>query len=108
MGKGFFEVPTAINEPVKGYAPGSPERAEVLKQYEEFYNQQIDIPMYIGGEEVRTNNKRPLSPPHDHMHQVGEYSLASAEHVDHAISNALWKAEASGPRCAGNSVLPSF
>jgi len=89
MGKGFFEVPTAINEPVKGYAPGSPERAEVLKQYEEFYNQQIDIPMYIGGEEVRTNNKRPLSPPHDHTHQVGEYSLANAEHVDHAISNAL-------------------
>lgn len=89
MGKGFFEVPTAINEPVKGYAPGSPERAEVLKQYEEFYNQKIDIPMYIGAEEVRTNDKRPLSPPHDHGHQVGQYSLATAEHVDHAISNAL-------------------
>jgi 1-pyrroline-5-carboxylate dehydrogenase len=89
MGKGFFEVPTAINEPVKGYAPGSPERAEVLKQYEEFYNQQIDIPMYIGGEEVHTNNKRSLSPPHDHAHRVGQYSLATEEHVDRAISNAL-------------------
>ena len=89
MGKGFFEVPTAINEPVKGYAPGSPERAEVLKQYEEFYNQQIDIPMFIGGKEVRTANKRPLSPPHDHQHQVGEYSLATEELVDEAISNAL-------------------
>ena len=89
MGKGFFEVPAAINEPVLGYAPGSPERAEVLKQYEEFYNQQIDIPMYIGGKEVRTANQRPLSPPHDHQHQVGMYSLASEEHVDQAISNAL-------------------
>ena len=94
MGKGFFEVPTAINEPVKGYAPGSPERAEVLKQYEEFYNQQIDIPMFIGGKEVRTANKRPLSPPHDHQHQVGEYSLATEELVDEAISNAVQRKKA--------------
>ena len=54
MGKGFFQVPPAVNEPVKSYAPGSPEREAVLQQYKAYYNGSEDIPMWIGGREVRT------------------------------------------------------
>ena len=76
MGKGFFQVPTAINEPIKSYAPGTPERKIVLEQYKTYYNDKIDVPMYIGSEEVRTGNTRPMSPPHDHKHIVGNYHIA--------------------------------
>ncbi|RKR07840.1 delta-1-pyrroline-5-carboxylate dehydrogenase [Maribacter vaceletii] len=89
MGKGFFQVPTAINEPIKSYAPGSPERAEVLQQYSTYFNSTVDIPMYIGSKEVKTNNTKPLSPPHDHKHIVGQYHVAEKKHVDNAIANAL-------------------
>lgn len=89
MGKGFFQVPTAINEPVKSYAPGSPEREEVLKQYEAYYNGQVEVPLYIGSEEIKTGNTRPMSPPHEHKHIVGHYHLAEKKHVEQAISNCL-------------------
>ena len=89
MGKGFFHVPTAINEPVKSYAPGSPERALVLSQYKEYFNGNIDIPMYIGSEEVRTGNTRNMTPPHDHQHVVGHYHLGQESHVKNAIKAAL-------------------
>ncbi len=89
MGKGFFQVPTAINEPVKSYAPGSPEREEVLKQYEAYYNGQVEIPLYIGSEEIKTGNTRPISPPHEHKHIIGHCHLAEKEHVEKAISNCL-------------------
>lgn len=56
MGKGFFNVPVAVNEPVKGYAPGSPEREAVLAAYKEMYNSEVDVPMYINGEDVTTGN----------------------------------------------------
>jgi 1-pyrroline-5-carboxylate dehydrogenase len=89
MGKGFFQVPTAYNEPIKSYAPGSPEREEVLKQYSAYFNGNEDIPMYIGGKDVKTGNTKPISPPHDHKHQVGQYHTANKEDVSNAISNAL-------------------
>lgn len=89
MGKGFFHVPTAINEPVKSYAPGTPEREEVLKQYKAFYDSEVDIPLYIGSEEIRTGNTRPMSPPHDHRHTLGHYHLAEKQHVEQAIANCL-------------------
>ena len=89
MGKGFFHVPTAINEPVKSYAPGSPERALVLAQYKEYFNGNTDIPMYIGSEEVRTGNTRNMTPPHDHQHVVGHYHLGQESHVKNAIKAAL-------------------
>ncbi len=94
MGKGFFQVPTAINEPIKSYAPDTPERDAVLKQYKAYYNNQVDVPMFIGGEEVRTGNTKPMSPPHDHKHVVGSYHLADKEHVATAISNCLVSREA--------------
>lgn len=89
MGKGFFEVPNAINEPIKSYAPGSEERESVLKQYKAYYNGTVDIPMYIGANEVRTGKTKPMSPPHDHKHTVGTYHVATQENVSTAISNCL-------------------
>jgi 1-pyrroline-5-carboxylate dehydrogenase len=85
----FFNVPTPVNEAVKSYAPGSIEREEVLQEYSNMFNSTIDIPMYIGSKEVRTGNTKPLSPPHDHKHQVGSYHLAEKKHVQEAIENAL-------------------
>jgi 1-pyrroline-5-carboxylate dehydrogenase len=89
MGKGFFNVPIAVNEPVMSYAPGSPEREAVLKAYKEMFNSQVDVPMYINGKDVSTGNTRTMSPPHDHKHVVGTYHLAEKKHVDEAIATAL-------------------
>ena len=89
MGKGFFQVPTAINETVKSYAPGSPERAAVAKQYAAYFNGSVDVPMYIGKEEVRTGNTNNMTPPHDHQHVVGQYHLGEKTHVENAINAAL-------------------
>jgi len=89
MGKGFFNVPIAINEPVKSYAPGSPERDAVLKAYKEMFNSKIDIPLYINGKDVVTGNTRTMSPPHDHKHNVGTYHVAEQLHIEEAISTAL-------------------
>ncbi|MFV0565168.1 MAG: L-glutamate gamma-semialdehyde dehydrogenase [Flavobacteriaceae bacterium] len=89
MGKGFFNVPIAINEPVKSYAPGTPERDAVLKTYKEMYNSKVDVPLYINGKYVSTGNKKDMSPPHDHKHIVGSYHLADKSHVEAAISTAL-------------------
>lgn len=89
MGKGFFHVPKAVNEPVKSYAPGSPERAAVLEQYDQYFNSTVDIPIYIGSEEIRTGDTQTLSPPHDHQHSVGKYHLADKSLVEKAIANNL-------------------
>ncbi|WP_396172565.1 L-glutamate gamma-semialdehyde dehydrogenase [Flavobacterium sp.] len=89
MLKGFFQVPKAINEPVKAYAPNSPEKAAVLAAYKEMWNSKIDVPLYIGSEEIRTGKTNNMSAPHDHQHIVGTYHLAEKSHVEKAISNAL-------------------
>lgn len=89
MARGFFNVPKAVNEPVKGYAPNSPERAELLATYKAMYNSKIDVPMHINGEEVRTGNTKNITPPHNHKHVVGQYHTANKSHVDDAISTAL-------------------
>ncbi|WP_417290296.1 L-glutamate gamma-semialdehyde dehydrogenase [Corallibacter sp.] len=89
MGKGFFNVPIAVNEPVKSYAPGSPERDAVLNAYKEMFNSKVDVPLYINGKDVETGNTRTMSPPHDHQHIVGTYHLAEKSHVEEAIATAL-------------------
>ena len=89
MGKGFFQVPTAINEPVKSYAPGSPEREAVLAQYKAYFNGKTEVPLYIGSEEITSETTKPMSPPHDHQHQVGHYHTAEKKHVEQAIANSL-------------------
>ena len=94
MPKGVYQVPAPVNEPVLNYAPGSPEKLAVKKALEEARSKQIDIPMYIGGEEVRTNTKIPLSPPHDHKHILGHFNEGDASHVEQAINAALGVKEA--------------
>ncbi|MCR8668337.1 L-glutamate gamma-semialdehyde dehydrogenase [Aestuariibaculum sp. M13] len=89
MGKGFFNVPVAVNEPVKSYAPGTPERDAVLAEYKNMYNSTVDVPLYINGQNIETGNTRTMSPPHDHQHVVGTYHLAEKSHVDDAIATAL-------------------
>ena len=89
MGKGFFNVPTAINEPVKSYAPGTPERDAVLKTYNTMYHSTLEVPLYINGTYVKTGNTKPMAPPHDHKHVVGTYHLAEKKHVEDAIATAL-------------------
>jgi 1-pyrroline-5-carboxylate dehydrogenase len=89
MGKGFFHVPPAVNEPVLSYAPGTPEREEVLKTYKEMWNSKVEVPLYIGGEEIKTGNTKSIRPPHDHQHEVGVYHTAEKKHVDLAIQSCL-------------------
>ena len=89
MGKGFFQVPSAYNEPVKSYAPGTPEREEVLQQYRAYYNSQVEVPLYTGGEPVKTGDTKPMSPPLEHQHVVGHYHVAHKKHVETAIANGL-------------------
>jgi len=90
MSNALYKVPTAVNEPVKNYAPGSTEREELISKYKEMYNQDpIDVPMYIGGKEVRTNNKKTMSPPHDHKKVLGHFNYGDKTHVQQAIDSAL-------------------
>ena len=89
MLKGFFNVPKAVNEPVKSYAPNSIEKTTVLEAYKEMWKSKIDVPLYIGSEEICTGNTRNMSAPHDHQHIVGTYHLAEKSHVEKAIANAL-------------------
>jgi 1-pyrroline-5-carboxylate dehydrogenase len=94
MTREFFKVPTAINEPVKGYAPSSPEREELLATYKKMYASIIDIPMHINGKEIKTGKTKNITPPHDHQHIVGHFHTAEKNHVDEAIATALAAREA--------------
>lgn len=89
MSKGFFKVPKAVNEPVKSYAPGTPERKAVLDAYKKMFNEKVDVPLYIGSEEIRTGKTHDLTPPHNHKHVVGQYHTAEKKHVEKAIATAL-------------------
>jgi 1-pyrroline-5-carboxylate dehydrogenase len=89
MPNGFFNVPYPKNENVLSYAPGSKEREALKKALAEARSKQIDIPMYIGEDEVRTDVKHPLTPPHDHQHILGYFHEGDRTHVEQAIEAAL-------------------
>lgn len=89
MPKGIYNVPTPVNEPIKSYAPGSAERKELQAMLKELRSKQIDIPMYIGGEEVKSGNKARIAPPHDHKHTLGYFHKSDKKHVKQAIAAAL-------------------
>jgi 1-pyrroline-5-carboxylate dehydrogenase len=89
MLKGFFNVPAPINEPIKAYAAGSPERKELQAMLKHLRSIEVDVPMYIGGKEVRSNDKVMMSPPHDHKNVLGHFHKSHAEHVKQAIDAAL-------------------
>lgn len=84
-----FTAPKPVNEPVLNYLKGSQERKEVLATYKEMYNTPVSIPLYIGAEKIITKTRANMSPPHDHKHSLGTYSLAEKEHVNDAIAAAL-------------------
>ena len=89
MPKGIYKVPVAINEPVKSYAAGSPERTELQNVLKEAKENLVDIPMFIGGEEVRSGNTVAIHPPHDHATLLGHFHAGDAGHVEQAINAAL-------------------
>jgi 1-pyrroline-5-carboxylate dehydrogenase len=89
MSNGFYNVPIAVNEPVKTYAPGSPERKELITEYKRMNSTTIDIPMYIGDKQVFTKDKRNLTPPHEHEHIIGTSNYGSKKEVRDAIDAAM-------------------
>lgn len=94
MSKGNFIIPTPINEPVQEYRPGSSERETLKQVIQNFRAQETDVPMYIGGQEVRTNHKLRISPPHDHKHTLGYFHEGDSQHVEQAVEAALSAKEA--------------
>jgi 1-pyrroline-5-carboxylate dehydrogenase len=90
MSNALNKVPAAVNEPVRAYAPGTSEHTNLIDTYKKMYNQEpIDVPMYIGGKEVRTNNKMPMNPPHEHGKVLGHFNYGDASHVNDAIDAAM-------------------
>ena len=90
MSNAIFSVPKAVNEPVKAYAKGSIERSSLLDEYHRLYHSDpIDVPMYIGNQEVRTENKKRMAPPHEHSKTIGYFNYGDSSHVTAAIDAAL-------------------
>ena len=89
MSNGFYNVPIAVNEPVKAYVPGSSERTELLAEYKRMNNTTVDVPMYIGDKKVFTNDKRNLTPPHEHGHIIGTSNYGGEKEVRDAIDAAM-------------------
>lgn len=90
MPKGVYNIPYPINEPIYDYAPDTEERAQLKAAFKHLMSADpIDVPMYIGSEEVRTDRKMPMSPPFDHGHHLGHFNYGDASHVQAAIDAAL-------------------
>ncbi|RKY50501.1 MAG: 1-pyrroline-5-carboxylate dehydrogenase [Candidatus Neomarinimicrobiota bacterium] len=93
MSNGIFKVPTAVNEPILSYAPGSPERARLEKKLKELKKTTVEIPLIIGGKEVRTGNLGKCHIPHDHHHDLGVFHQAGEKEIGMAVKAAAeaWK-----------------
>jgi 1-pyrroline-5-carboxylate dehydrogenase len=85
---GIRRVPTPVNEPVRSYAPGSPERAELKARLRTMADERIEIPLFVGGEEVRTGDTATAVMPHDHRHVLADWHRGGAQHVERAIQAA--------------------
>ncbi len=94
MNLGYFNYPLPANEPVLNYAPGSAEKKRLKEVLAELKSTEVDVPMYIGGKEVRTNKKYALRAPHEHKHVLGYYHEGEEKHVHQAIDAALAAKEA--------------
>lgn len=89
MQYGSFYYPLPVNEPVLNYAKGSKEKLALKAALKEFKTTKIDVPMYIGADEVRTGKTVNIRPPHEHKHVLGQYHIGDASHVNQAIAAAL-------------------
>jgi 1-pyrroline-5-carboxylate dehydrogenase len=85
---GTRRVPIPVNEPVKSFAPGSPERAELKARIKQMTGERVEIPIIIGGQEIRTGETAQSVMPHNHRHVLADYHKASASHVQQAINAA--------------------
>ena len=94
MSTGFYQVPTPVNEPIYSYAPGSTEREALQTTLKALKSQQVEVPLYIGSEQIKTGVKKPLTCPHNHRHVLGHYYEGDAAHVQQAIDSALGAKEA--------------
>lgn len=105
MNNAVLQVPKPINEPIYDYAPGSPEKARIKSALTEMASNRIEIPLIIGGKEIKTNNIGKVVMPHDHGHVLAKYHKAGPEEVRLAIDTALaaqkiWQAFRWEERCA--------
>src|SRR5882724_1120397 len=89
MNFGYFNYPLPQNEPVLNYAPGSKEKEILKKTLKTLKSEARDIPMYIGGKEVRSGKKTAIHPPHDIKHTLGNLHNGDEKHVKQAIDAAL-------------------
>lgn len=89
MSKAFSQVPVAVNEEVRSYAPGSSEVKSLLAMYKKMWNEKVEIPMVIGGKAVTTGNTIRVESPQDHQHDLGFYHAGDMTHVDAAIEASL-------------------
>jgi len=94
MNLGYFSYPMPINEPVLSYAAGSKEKETLKATLAKLKSEQIDVPMYIGSKEVRTNKKIVMHPPHEIAHTLGHFNAGEEKHVYQAIEAALAAKEA--------------
>lgn len=89
MSNAYFKVPDPINEPVFTYKPGSSEREALKKALKELQSEEIEIPLIIGGEEIKTGDLAEIRVPHNHSKLLGKYHKASSKQVNQAIEAAL-------------------
>ena len=89
MNNSIVNVPNPVNEPIKEYKPGSPEKESVLATYKRLKDSKTDVKMWIGGKFIESSQTSNMSPPHDHKHILGKYYLAEKKHVELAIKSAL-------------------
>ena len=89
MSNSFLIPPIPKNEPVKNYAPKSMEKREVKAMLKKLKKEKRDIPMFIGGKRITTNNKVAIHPPHEIKHTLGHYNRGTKKHVNDAIKSAL-------------------
>ena len=89
MSNAYFKLPIPVNEPVLTYAPGTPEKAELKRKLAELQSKQIEIPLIIGGKEIKTGKTAEIRTPHDHSKLLGVYHKAGTAEVKMAIEAAL-------------------
>ena len=89
MSIGTFSYPLPANEPVLAYSPNSPEKKRLKEVLADLKKKQEDIPMYIGGKEIRTNKKIAINPPHQRKHVLGHFHAGEEKHIQQAIEAAL-------------------
>ncbi len=89
MSLGTFSYPLPVNEPVLNYGPGSAEKKRLKEVLALLKKEKADIPMYIGGKEVRTNKTQSIHPPHEIKHTLGHFHIGTEKHVQQAIDAAL-------------------